>query len=82
MSITIFSKPQCVQCDQAKALLKSKNISYEERVFDVGQPKVDGVIYQDVAVFKTLYPQAKTAPQVLLNGEYLGGPTELRQHLG
>ena len=33
MSITIYSKPNCVLCDKAKAMVKSLNLTYEEKMF-------------------------------------------------
>lgn len=83
---TVYTKPQCTFCDQAKALLKTKGLPYREIHFDVGQPKVDGVEYVNVAEFKAQNPQAKTAPQIFVEeagGQVLvGGFTELRARLG
>jgi len=77
----VYSKPQCTYCEQSKALLKSKGIDYKEIMFDVGQPKVEGMHYVNVAEFKAQYPQAKTAPQIFEGDEYVGGFAELRQRL-
>lgn len=77
----VYSKPQCAQCDQAKALLKSKNLEYTEVMFDVGQPKKEGVQYIAVAEFKAKYPQAKMAPQIFEDQEYVGSLPELRTRL-
>ena len=33
MSITIYSKPNCVFCDKAKAMVKNLNLDYEEKMF-------------------------------------------------
>ncbi len=83
---TVYTKPQCTFCDQAKALLNTKGLPYREIHFDVGQPKVDGVEYVNVAEFKAQNPQAKTAPQIFVQeGDaqvHVGGFTELRARLG
>lgn len=77
----VYSKPACVQCDMAKNFLKSKGISYKEIELDVGQPKVPGKIYEDVGTFKAANPDAKTAPQIFVDGKRIGGFNELRQML-
>lgn len=83
---TVYTKPQCTFCDQAKALLKTKGLPYREIHFDVGQPKVDGAEYVNVAEFKAQNPQAKTAPQIFVEEGgaqvLVGGFTELRARLG
>jgi glutaredoxin 3 len=78
---TIYSKPACTQCDIAKNLLKTKGISYKEIELDVGQPKVPGKIYENVGAFKAANPDAKTAPQIFVDGKRIGGLNELRQML-
>jgi len=81
----VYSKPNCAQCEQAKQMLSDRGLIYTEKVFDVGQKKVDGVIYVNVSEFKTQFPQAKTAPQIFqeYNDEirHIGGFTELRLKL-
>lgn len=81
----VYSKPQCAYCEQAKSLLASKGLAYREIRFDVGQPKIEGAEYVNVAEFKAQYPQAKTAPQIFLeDGDtvtHIGGFTELRDSL-
>lgn len=79
MKYTVYTKPACAQCDQAKMLLKSKGIEFDEIYFDVGQPQEDGKTYINVAEFKTQYPTATSAPQIFLGGERIGGLMELRK---
>jgi glutaredoxin len=67
----VYSKPNCPACEQAKALLKSKGLAYEELVLDVGQPKVDGVKYITVQELKALLPGVRTVPVIF-------GPTSQR----
>lgn len=79
---TIYSKPNCTFCDQAKALLKSRGLSYTEIHVDVGQPQVEGNTYVSVAQLKEKVPTAKTVPQILReDGSLVGGFTELKKEL-
>lgn len=81
MTFTVYSKPACGFCDKAKALLSSKGISYSEKIFDVGQPKVEGKEYVDLGAFKQSYPEVKSVPQIFVEGQRLGGYQELTQFL-
>lgn len=81
MTYTVYSKPNCPQCDRAKALIKSKGLTYNEIIFDVGQPKVDGVQYIAVADFKAKYPDAASAPQIFVGEERIGGLPDLMKVL-
>jgi glutaredoxin 3 len=72
MKAIVWSKDQCPYCDQAKALLKSRNIEFEER--NVSQDWTREQLLEAV-------PNARTVPQIFLNGELVGGFTELRKKL-
>lgn len=73
-SIIIWSKTQCPQCDQAKALLKLHDIMYEERkIADDGPWTRDQLL--------EVVPSARSVPQIFVEGRYLGGLNELRQYL-
>lgn len=82
---TVYSKPNCTFCDKAKSLLALKGLAFREIHFDVGQSKVDGAEYVNVAEFKVNNPQAKTAPQIFVEERgalvYVGGFTELQARL-
>lgn len=78
---TIYSKPNCTFCVQAKQLLELKSLSYTEIELDVEQEKIDGKTYAPVSVLKEKVPLAKSVPQIFLNEEYIGGFTELRNFL-
>lgn len=78
---TIYSKPHCTYCDQAKALLNSRGISFDEKIIDVGQPKVEGKEYVTVAQLKEVVPTATTVPQILEDGVLIGGFTQLKAKL-
>jgi glutaredoxin len=68
----VYSKYHCTFCEQAKALLKSKGIPYEERKIGDGYTKED---------LLEAVPTARTVPQIFLDGELIGGFNELKQHL-
>ena len=72
MQAIVWSKDQCPYCDQAKALLKSRNIEFEER--NVSQDWTREQLLEAV-------PNARTVPQIFLDGELVGGFTELRKKL-
>ena len=71
MATVIWSKTNCPYCDQAKALLKMKGIEYEERLIGVKWTVED--LLKEV-------PNAKTVPQIFLEGKLVGGFTELKKH--
>jgi glutaredoxin len=79
---TVYSKPHCTYCEQAKKLLDSKNLPYEVINVDVGQPKVDGQKYITVQQLKEQIPTAMTVPQILQEGKLIGGFRELQQVVG
>jgi glutaredoxin-related protein len=72
MKAIVWSKDQCPFCVQAKALLDSKGIEYEER--NVSKDWTKEQLLEAV-------PTARTLPQIFLNEELIGGFTELRKHL-
>lgn len=79
---TIYSKPGCPACDKAKALLQEQNLQYDERVLDVGQPKLPGVTYFTVDELKQRLPSARTVPIIFRQtGELIGGYDALKKHL-
>ncbi len=72
MKAIVWSKYHCPYCDQAKALLTQKGIEFEER--KVG----DGYTKEDLLEAE---PTARTVPQIFLDGNLIGGFTELKKHL-
>jgi glutaredoxin 3 len=55
----------------AKTLLKNKGIAFEERMI--------GVEWTREQLLESI-PQARTVPQIILNGEYIGGYDQLKAH--
>ena len=72
MTAILWSKYHCPYCDQAKALLKQKGIPFEERKIGDGYTKEE---------LLEAIPSARTVPQIILNGELIGGFTELKAKL-
>ena len=72
MKAILWSKYNCPYCDQAKALLKHKGIPFEERKIGDGYTKEE---------LLEAVPTARTVPQIFLDGELIGGFTELKQKL-
>lgn len=72
MTAIIWSKYHCSYCDQAKALLKSKGIIFEEKKIGDGYTKEE---------LLEAVPTARTVPQIFLDGELVGGFNELRKKL-
>lgn len=68
----IWSKYNCPYCDQAKVLLKTKGIAFEEK--KIG----DGYTREDLL---EAVPTARTVPQIFLGEQLIGGFTELKAHL-
>ena len=71
MKAIVWSKNQCPYCTQAKALLESRGIEYEERNIEDGWDKED---------LLAAVPTARTLPQIFLDDQLIGGFTELRKH--
>ena len=69
----VWSKDACPFCVQAKALLDSKGIEYEERNIMAGTWTKEQLL--------EAVPNARTLPQIFLGDNYIGGFTELRKHL-
>ena len=72
MKAILWSKYDCPYCDQAKALLTSKKIQFEEKKIGDGYTKEE---------LLEAVPTARSVPQIFLDGELVGGFTELRKKL-
>ena len=72
MEVIVWSKYHCPFCDQAKALLGSRGVKFEER--KIG----DGFTREELL---EAVPNARTVPQIIINGNVIGGFTELRKYI-
>ena len=70
MEVEIYSKTNCIFCDKAKMRLAKEN------------PKIH-MLYQDYTRedFFKKFPNAKTFPQIIINGKNIGGYQELEKWL-
>jgi glutaredoxin 3 len=66
--ITIYSSDWCPYCKRAKALLRSKNVDFEEIC-------VDG--RADVRAEMAARAGRSSVPQIWINGEHIGGCDDL-----
>ena len=73
MEAIVWSKDPCPFCDRAKNLLKLKGIEFEERNITTGNWTKEQLVES--------VPGARTVPQILINGQLIGGFNELQQHL-
>lgn len=65
----VWTKDLCNYCTAAKTLLTVKGIEFEER-------KVGGGYTREQLL--EAVPNARTVPQIFLDGNYVGGYTELK----
>jgi glutaredoxin len=73
MTITIYSKRNCIYCDKAKAMVKNLGLTYEEKMFgeDFHSPE---------ELYKAVGKQVRTMPQIQINGKLIGGYNQLVEH--
>jgi glutaredoxin len=72
MKAIVWSKDHCPFCDQAKVLLKQRGIEFEEKKIGHGYTREQ---------LLEVVPDARTLPQIFLDGQHIGGFTDLRSHL-
>ena len=73
MKAIVWSNVGCSYCEQAKKLLKSKDIEYEERNIAHGTWTVQQL--------QEAVPGARTVPQIFLDEKHIGGFQELSEAL-
>lgn len=73
-STIIYSKNFCPYCDMAKQLLTDKGIAYTEININAATNPSD--VLSEIQKITT----RKTFPQIVLNGQYVGGYTDLRDY--
>ena len=72
MMVLIYGMKNCGWCDKAVALCKKHG--RDTAYFDVHEGR-------NIDIFKELFPGAKMVPQVIIDGEHIGGYTELEKYL-
>ncbi len=71
--IIIYGKTQCPYCDMAKDLVKRKKLDYEYK--ELGKDF-------DYKELVDAFPTARTFPQIVMDGDSIGGYTELEKLIG
>jgi len=71
--VVVWSKDACFYCQMAKNLLELKEIEFEERNTTLSE--------ETRSEFFETMPDAKTLPQIFIDGEHIGGFTELQKYL-
>ena len=73
MEIVIYSKPNCIYCDKAKALVKGLDLKYEEKMFGKDFSTPD-------ELYEAVGKQVRTMPQIIIDDKHIGGYNELVEH--
>jgi len=72
MTITIYSKNNCVYCNKAKALVKNLGLEYEEKKLEeFDSPK---------AMLEDIGKNVRQMPQIKIDGELIGGYNQLVEY--
>lgn len=69
--VVIYTKDNCPYCVQAKNLFSAKNQSYEEMKIGVDLTREE---------FIDIFPDVKTVPFIIVNGEKVGGYDKLVEY--
>lgn len=68
--VTIYSREDCPVCSKAKTMLRKWNIDFEEIALDNEAAQLD---------FDKVTNSADTVPQIIIDGELIGGFSELTE---
>jgi glutaredoxin len=86
MHATIYTKDHCPYCTRAKALLNKRGITYDEKIIATngrdGRALTENQQWTTREALLEQFPDAKTVPQIWLDGEHIGGHDDLVRHLG
>jgi glutaredoxin 3 len=80
MNAEIYTKDNCSYCVRAKDLFKKHNIGYKGFIISpgFGERKLEeNQVYTTREDLLEKAPLARTVPQIWLDGNYIGGYTEL-----
>ena len=67
--IQIYGKPQCPSCVKAKQFCETRQLKYEYKEL--------GKDFDREQVFE-IFPTARTFPQIIVDGEKIGGFTDFK----
>lgn len=71
MKIEIYSKPSCTYCINTKMFLQSKGLEFTE--FTIGKDLTRNE-------FLEKFPDARSVPQILIDGVLIGGYEQVKQY--
>lgn len=74
MTAIVYTKNHCPYCDMAKKLLQDKNVDIQE--INISMSADPESILKEIAEITS----SKTFPQIVLDGKYIGGYTDLRAY--
>ena len=83
MKAEIYTKDNCAYCTKAKSLFQIKGIEYTEYKISSGFNEGTATEFQHFVTKEQLLeraPHARTVPQIWLDGQYVGGYTELEKY--
>ena len=69
----IWSQDNCLACNQAKSLLDIKGVPYEIKMLGENATKQELLM---------AVPEARSVPQIFIDGVHIGGLPELRKLIG
>ena len=69
----VWSQTNCPACTEAKRMLDNFGIAYVDKMLGI-----NGYTKKDLI---TKVPNARSVPQIFINGEYIGGLFELKKKL-
>ena len=72
MKVVIYGKPACPFCDKAKMFCEQRGFDYE--YYQMGED-----FSLEFIQFK--FPNAKTFPQIIVDGTHVGGYTDMMELL-
>lgn len=73
LTAEVWSQTNCPACTEAKRLLESRSIKYNECMIGI-----NGYTKKDLI---SRVPNARSVPQIFINGKYIGGLLELKKEL-
>jgi ribonucleoside-diphosphate reductase alpha subunit len=75
--VKVYSRDDCVYCKMAKLLLKKNNLYFNEYNLNDDITRREFYVYETERLGKDIH----SVPQIYMNGEHIGGYTELRHLL-
>ena len=74
MTITIYSKNNCIYCTKAKALIKGLGLEFEEKSLEKDFNGDPTNLIEDIG------KPVRTMPQIKIDGKLIGGYNQLVEH--